>query len=242
MKKLIIKKDWNTPSSRRALQGLCAPDVYFCDKLYYSNIKYDWKWLNKTIIQYTIQYSDEKEIHQILHLADEAEYLSKVEETFDNCGFNDRSLWSHGRIVETAAKFFVGCSNVLDIGSGIGKFVIMASQFNKDTIFTGVEIDNKYYKISKSIKEHFKADKVKLIKDNFCNLDLSIYDGIYIFNPFHMSTNNHNSNESIKFFENILCTLNIGTKLAMNNRQYIVPKSWRNINNVRGVDYYIKES
>lgn len=168
---------------------------------------------------------------------------SVLEQTFDDFRpeYNMRSSWSDGSVVETAAKFFASCKHVLDIGSGIGKFVIMSAQLQPDTIFTGVEINPKWYDVSVEAKEHFGVKNVNLIKDDFCNIDLSLYDGFYIFNPFFMSANLHNEDKSILHYERMLYDLKIGTKLVMHNQCYTVPRSWERVKQCDNfAKYYIK--
>lgn len=150
--------------------------------------------------------------------------------------------WSKIGVINEAAVFFDGCKNVLDIGSGVGKFVLLAAQIAKKIEFTGVEIDQNYYNISVEAKERLKVPNANFIKDDFKNIDLKQYDGIYIFNPFCMSRNLQEEKESIAFYESIISQLKKGTRLVMNNKDYRVPLTYKHIKNSIRTDYYIKQS
>jgi len=69
--------------------------------------------------------------------------------------------------------------NFLDLGSGDGKVVLIASLFGVKA--TGIEIDNDLIKTSLKIRDKLKL-KASFVKDDFLKYDLSKYDVIFI-NP-----------------------------------------------------------
>jgi hypothetical protein len=77
-------------------------------------------------------------------------------------------------------------NNFLDLGSGDGKVVLIASLFTKST---GIEFDEELYKKSCEIKDKLKLN-AEFIQGDFLEQDLSKYDIIFI-NPdkgFHKGT------------------------------------------------------
>ncbi len=71
--------------------------------------------------------------------------------------------------------------NFLDLGSGDGKVVMIASLFTKAT---GIEADEELHNFAKEIKKKLKtmAGKASLINENFYDHDISKYDVIF-YNP-----------------------------------------------------------
>jgi hypothetical protein len=124
-------------------------------------------------------------------------------------------LWSKVHDIECSAEFFKGCKNVLDVGSGIGKFVLLASEFNKDTKFTGVEVYPVYYEVAKELQKRYPGNN-DFINTDFCNIDMSEYDGAYIFNPFVMSREFQDSGKSKQHFIDSINKMKYGSKLVMN--------------------------
>ncbi|MBD3355304.1 methyltransferase domain-containing protein [Candidatus Woesearchaeota archaeon] len=69
--------------------------------------------------------------------------------------------------------------NFLDLGSGDGKVVLIASLF---TNATGIEIDEKLIKVGEKIKKNLNLNKAKFIHGDYLKQDTSKYDFIFI-NP-----------------------------------------------------------
>ena len=74
--------------------------------------------------------------------------------------------------------------NILDIGSGVGKFCIAAAN-HVDAHFHGVEYRKSLVQVGKQLAKHFKLNNVTLINANIVDINFSDYDGFYIFNPFY---------------------------------------------------------
>ena len=70
-------------------------------------------------------------------------------------------------------------SSFLDLGSGDGKVVLVASLFTKST---GIEIDRKLIKTAESIKKRLGIKNAEFIQGDFLDADISSY-GIMFINP-----------------------------------------------------------
>ena len=66
----------------------------------------------------------------------------------------------------------------LDLGSGDGLVVMISSLFFKEAI--GVEIDREFFSISKKMNEKLGFPNVRLVYDDFFNLNFTDYDVMYI--------------------------------------------------------------
>jgi SAM-dependent methyltransferase len=88
-------------------------------------------------------------------------------------------------IAQQAAAFLTeeGAKTILDIGSGTGKFCLVASALSKAQ-FTGVEHRTYYVEIGNDCAKQFGLLNCKFIADTILNIDFSNYDAFYIFNPF----------------------------------------------------------
>ncbi len=88
-------------------------------------------------------------------------------------------------IAQQASAFLTddGATKILDIGSGTGKFCLVASATSK-AHFTGVEHRAYQVEIGNSCAQRFGLNNCNFIADNILNIDFSNYDAFYIFNPF----------------------------------------------------------
>lgn len=98
-------------------------------------------------------------------------------------GDTSKGFWG-AAITEHVYEFFKkiklqNYKNFLDLGSGDGKVVLIASLFGVKA--TGIEIDPDLIKISKRVKGKLKL-KGNFIKGDFFKHDLSKYDIIFV-NP-----------------------------------------------------------
>jgi len=75
-------------------------------------------------------------------------------------------------------------SNVLDAGSGCGKFCIIAGLFSKG-FFTGVEQRKNLVEVARQIANEFQIKNVSFIHGSMFDLDWSNFDCFYFFNPFY---------------------------------------------------------
>jgi protein-L-isoaspartate O-methyltransferase len=98
-------------------------------------------------------------------------------------GDTSKGFWG-AAITEHIYEFFKkiklqNYKNFLDLGSGDGKVVLIASLFGVKS--TGIEIDDDLVKTSESIKKELRL-KAEFIKGDFFKQDFSKYDIIFI-NP-----------------------------------------------------------
>ena len=132
-----------------------------------------------------------------------------------------RCAWSEASHIIAAAKFLAKSknANVLDIGSGVGKFAIIAGHAKKKMKITGVELQKEYVEVANNILARNPYKNVSFINEDFVNLDISKYTGFYLFNPFVMGTQDPNY-KSWKIYQAALIeklgAMPIGTRLVVN--------------------------
>lgn len=88
-------------------------------------------------------------------------------------------------IAQQASAFLTeeGAKNILDIGSGTGKFCLVASATTKSN-FTGVEHRAYQVEIGNECARRYGLSNCNFIADTILNIDFKEYDAFYIFNPF----------------------------------------------------------
>ena len=85
-----------------------------------------------------------------------------------------------------AANFLTkdGNNNIADIGSGPGKFCLIGG-CTTTAKFTGIERRTELINIAEVLAESFCLDKVSFVDANINEIDFSVFDGFYLFNPFY---------------------------------------------------------
>lgn len=73
-------------------------------------------------------------------------------------------------------------ARVLDVGSGVGKFVFVASAFSPAT-FIGVEQEHDLVAVSRKIEANRWSNGRFLAADAF-EIDWGLFDALYFYNPF----------------------------------------------------------
>ncbi len=73
----------------------------------------------------------------------------------------------------------------MDIGSGVGKFCILAGQQFPENQFTGVELREDLVLIAEEIKEKKKVPNVFFMEENIKKIQFKNFNHFYFFNPFH---------------------------------------------------------
>lgn len=93
--------------------------------------------------------------------------------------------WVPLNIAQFVGKYFFKqkVQSVLDIGSGIGKFCLVASHTSK-TQYTGVEIRKNLLNTANRVKINLGLTNVSFIHENILNHSFSPYDGFFYYNPF----------------------------------------------------------
>ncbi|MES1220842.1 MAG: methyltransferase domain-containing protein [Bacteroidota bacterium] len=94
--------------------------------------------------------------------------------------------WTPVSVIRQAARFLSPAPNlrILDIGSGIGKFCLVAAHDNPDSIFIGVEQRAELVQVAEHAKEILAIKNVIFHHENITGTDLSAYDHFFFFNSF----------------------------------------------------------
>lgn len=97
-----------------------------------------------------------------------------------------RKHWTPVAVAKTASEFLVGRrgTNVLDIGSGAGKFCMVGAA-NTKGYFTGIEQRAELVELSRKLSRSYLLDNVNFIHANITSIRFSDYDAFYLYNSFH---------------------------------------------------------
>ncbi len=93
--------------------------------------------------------------------------------------------WTPIEIIETALDWLQlnEHSHVLDIGSGAGKFCVVAGSRSKAK-FTGVEMREDLVKVARETQKNVGLGKVSFLQADITTIDFSEYTHFYYYNPF----------------------------------------------------------
>ena len=109
-------------------------------------------------------------------------------------------FWSPTLAAVQAAKFLGETSNsILDVGSGSGKFLLIAAMLFPKIRFVGVEYRPTLAALSVALAQKASLKNVEIICGNAFDLDWNQFDGIFMFNPFHEQTMNK---EELNYVDN----------------------------------------
>lgn len=94
--------------------------------------------------------------------------------------------WTPIEIARRAAAHLTGGTgkNIMDIGSGVGKFCIVAAHYFPDYIFHGVEQRKALVDEAIIAQNATKTSNVNFIHANFNELDMDLFDHFYFYNSF----------------------------------------------------------
>lgn len=103
--------------------------------------------------------------------------------------------WIPLNACETVAKWLACFKdiNILDIGSGVGKFCFLMSRLAPTHSYVGVEINNKLIEEAHRLQRVLKAENCDFIHSSFDELDFTKYDAFFFFNSFYEQLVNHGS-------------------------------------------------
>jgi hypothetical protein len=95
------------------------------------------------------------------------------------------TFWTPVEIAKRAACFLAPTTSarVLDVGSGIGKFCIVGARTTRAT-FWGIEHRAHLVDVARMASRRFRAHRAKFEVGTIDDVDWSLYDAFYFFNPF----------------------------------------------------------
>lgn len=98
--------------------------------------------------------------------------------------------WTPVDVAKNAIGFLneTGKQVVLDLGSGAGKFCLVAAAYS-DAIITGVEQRENLVQLSRKLAAKYRVLNVNFIHDDLQNLDFGSYNAFYFFNSFEENIN-----------------------------------------------------
>lgn len=98
--------------------------------------------------------------------------------------------WTPVDVAKKAIAFLdqEGGSAVLDLGSGAGKFCLVAAA-NSNAIITGVEQRENLVQVSRKLAVKYQLHQVDFIHGDLKNLDFTKYKAFYFFNSFEENIN-----------------------------------------------------
>jgi Methyltransferase domain len=94
--------------------------------------------------------------------------------------------WTPVHVALMASAWFIeaGCKRVLDIGAGVGKFCVVGAIHTR-LHFVGVEQRANLVKVAQAVSKLLQVDeRVTFIHASFESVDVSTFDGYYLYNPF----------------------------------------------------------
>ncbi len=93
--------------------------------------------------------------------------------------------WTPTAVAQRAAQLLVKdeTSRILDVGSGPGKFCLIAALSTPGT-FVGVEQRHYLTDFARAFAHHHRVDRVSYINARIEQVDWSQFTGFYLYNPF----------------------------------------------------------
>lgn len=74
---------------------------------------------------------------------------------------------------------------ILDVGSGVGKFCLIAGHLHRDATFHGIEQRMNLVHFAKEAQEKLQLKNVHFINNNITKTEFSIFDHFYFYNSFY---------------------------------------------------------
>ena len=95
--------------------------------------------------------------------------------------------WTPVEVAVRVAELLVkdSSSQILDVGSGCGKFCTGGRISEPGAIFTGVEQRIHLVDVARTAGEELGASRASFVHENMAELDWSRFDAFYLFNPFY---------------------------------------------------------
>jgi SAM-dependent methyltransferase len=104
-----------------------------------------------------------------------------------------KTHWTPIRVAKEAVRMLVAKDNtrILDVGSGCGKFCLVASLLSP-VQFIGIEIRQNLHEIAIRKKEKLQVDNVDFLLGDMTELNWTKFDAFYLYNPFYENVANYN--------------------------------------------------
>ncbi|HVU94316.1 MAG TPA: class I SAM-dependent methyltransferase [Puia sp.] len=114
--------------------------------------------------------------------------------------------WSPIDVSKLALEFLVPSpgSKILDIGSGVGKFVLTAAHFRPDALFFGVEQRRHLVAHAETARNILGLTNAHFFHRNFAHLHFKAFDHFYFYNSFY-----ENLLDTGRIDESIACSPNL---------------------------------
>lgn len=157
--------------------------------------------------------------------------------------------WTPVEVAKKAAAHLTAGSgkNILDIGSGVGKFCLVAAHFFPEFIFHGVEQRKALVDEAIIAQNATNTLNVNFIHANFNELDMEQYDHFYFYNSFSENIFHYKPidnlvdcsaeiyNEYLTQFYELLDEKPSGTRLAtFHCPDNYVPSSYKQLRQITG--------
>ena len=99
--------------------------------------------------------------------------------------------WTHLEIAIKSARFLSqgGRKSLLDLGSGSGKFCLVAAMMCKEVEIVGVEQRDNLVRLSRKICSSLQLNNLKFLHANLLDVDFKEYESFYFFNSFEEMIN-----------------------------------------------------
>jgi SAM-dependent methyltransferase len=97
-----------------------------------------------------------------------------------------RRFWTPVAVARRAAQLFTeaGAKRVLDVGAGVGKFVLVAAEAAPAIHFVGIEHRRHLVDVASRAREALGRDNARFKAADVTRMGWSAFDGFYLFNPF----------------------------------------------------------
>jgi SAM-dependent methyltransferase len=97
-----------------------------------------------------------------------------------------RRHWTPVAVARRAAQLFqrAGARRVLDVGSGVGKFVLVAAATAPEVSFVGVEQRVHLVEVARTAQVRLRLPNASFVCGEASEIPWREFDGLYFFNPF----------------------------------------------------------
>jgi len=97
-----------------------------------------------------------------------------------------RPHWTPMAVAKAASGFLAEPGKkILDVGSGVGKFCLVAAALHKDTSFYGIEQRMNLFHFAQEARDKLQLKNVQFIHGNITETDFKNFDHFYFYNSFY---------------------------------------------------------